>query len=94
MIKHLIIDVDGTLTDSGLYYDSYGNELKKFNTKDAMGFFLSKAAGITLIILTGRESEATLRRMTELKADIIEQNIKDKAVWLKAYMSDNDILEE
>jgi 3-deoxy-D-manno-octulosonate 8-phosphate phosphatase (KDO 8-P phosphatase) len=45
-IKHIVIDVDGTLTDSGVYYDNHGNELKKFSTKDAAGFFIAHAAGI------------------------------------------------
>lgn len=35
-IKVLFIDIDGTMTDGGIYYDEHGNELKKFNTKDAM----------------------------------------------------------
>ena len=37
MIKLLILDVDGTLTDGGIYYDSTGNELKKFSVKDGAG---------------------------------------------------------
>ncbi|MDR0784793.1 MAG: HAD hydrolase family protein [Treponema sp.] len=91
MLTHIVLDVDGTLTDSGVYYDNYGNELKKFSTKDGAGFFIARAAGIKLIILTGRESEATTRRMTELKADIIQQNIKDKAAWLREYMTANGV---
>jgi 3-deoxy-D-manno-octulosonate 8-phosphate phosphatase (KDO 8-P phosphatase) len=90
-IKHIILDVDGTLTDSGVYYDNHGNELKKFSTKDGTGFFIARAAGIKLIILTGRESEATVRRMTELKADSIQQNVKDKAAWLREYMTVNGV---
>ncbi|EEG92491.1 hypothetical protein ROSEINA2194_03644 [Roseburia inulinivorans DSM 16841] len=38
-IQLFIIDVDGTMTDGGIYYDENGNELKKFCTKDAAGFF-------------------------------------------------------
>lgn len=53
-IEYIVIDVDGTLTDSGIYYDEHGNEQKKFCTKDAAGFFAAKAAGIKTIILTGR----------------------------------------
>ena len=34
-LKYMILDVDGTMTDGGLYYDNEGNELKKFNTRDA-----------------------------------------------------------
>ena len=38
-VKLLVVDVDGTMTDAGIYYDEHGNELKKFCTKDAAGFF-------------------------------------------------------
>ena len=37
-VKLLVVDVDGTMTDAGIYYDEHGNELKKFCTKDAAGF--------------------------------------------------------
>ena len=45
LIKYIVIDVDGTMTDGGIYYDENGNELKKFCTKDAAGFFIAKRAG-------------------------------------------------
>ena len=44
-IKLFIIDVDGTMTDAGIYYDEAGNELKKFCTKDAAGFFCAHVLG-------------------------------------------------
>ena len=70
-IKYLIIDVDGTMTDAGIYYDDHGNELKKFCTKDAVGFFAAKQAGIKTMVLTGRECQATTRRMAEMKVDFL-----------------------
>lgn len=91
MVSYLVLDVDGTLTDSGVYYDSMGNELKKFSTKDGAGFDIAHAAGIHLIVLTGRECEATSRRMKELKVDILVQHIRDKATWLKEYMTANNL---
>ncbi|MCL2168938.1 MAG: HAD hydrolase family protein [Defluviitaleaceae bacterium] len=90
-IRHLVIDVDGTLTDSGIYYDNNGNELKKFSTRDGAAIIVARAADIKIIILTGRESHAVLRRMTELKVDIIQQNIQNKRAWLSEYMSKNCI---
>ena len=39
-IEYFVIDVDGTMTDAGIYYDDAGNELKKFCTRDAAGFSL------------------------------------------------------
>ena len=93
-IKYIVIDVDGTLTDSGIYYDEHGNEQKKFSTKDAAGFFAAKAVGIKMMILTGRECAATTRRMKELKADYIIQNVKDKVAFLRDFMVEHHITKE
>ena len=93
-IKYLIIDVDGTMTDAGIYYDDHGNELKKFCTKDAVGFFAAKQAGITTMVLTGRECQATTRRMAEMKVDLLVQNIKDKTAYLKEFMRENALKAE
>lgn len=93
-IKYLIIDVDGTMTDAGIYYDDHGNELKKFCTKDAAGFFAAMQAGIRIMVLTGRECQATARRMQEMKVDYLIQNIKDKVTYLKEFMSTNNLTGE
>lgn len=90
-INYLVIDVDGTMTDAGIYYDEHGNELKKFCTKDAAGFFAAKKAGIQILVLTGRECAATTRRMEEMKVDYLIQNCKDKVVYLKRFMEENKI---
>lgn len=93
-IKYLVIDVDGTMTDAGIYYDEHGNELKKFCTKDAAGFFAAHQVGIRLMVLTGRECQATTRRMQEMKFDYIVQNIKDKSAYLEDFMKKNGIRRE
>lgn len=93
-IKYLVIDVDGTMTDAGIYYDEHGNELKKFCTRDAAGFFAAGQAGIQIIVLTGRECQATTRRMQEMKVDYLVQNIKDKVSYLKEFMSTNNLTSE
>ena len=85
-IKYLVIDVDGTMTDAGIQYDENGNELKKFCTKDAAGFFTAHQVGIKIIVLTGRECAATTRRMTEMKVDYLVQNIKDKIAYLDDFI--------
>ena len=93
-IKYLVIDVDGTMTDAGIYYDEQGNELKKFCTKDAAGYFAAHVAGIKLMVLTGRECAATTRRMEEMKFDYIVQKIRDKETYLKEFMRNNEISPE
>lgn len=93
-IKYLVLDVDGTLTDSGVIYDEHGNEFKRFSTKDGQGFNLAHAGGIKILVMTGRECKATIRRMEELKTDYIFQNVKDKEQFLKEFMKSNNISKE
>ncbi|MCI9337710.1 MAG: hypothetical protein HFH93_09240 [Lachnospiraceae bacterium] len=93
-LKWLVIDVDGTMTDGGIYYDEYGNELKKFNTKDAAGIIAARQAGITLVVLTGRTCKATEKRMKELGIELLFQNVKDKKIFLTEFMNENGVLKE
>ena len=90
-VRYLIIDVDGTLTDAGIYYDENGNELKKFCTSDAAGFFAAHQMGIKIMILTGRECAATTRRMKEMKVDYLVQNCKNKIKYMKDFIEKNHI---
>lgn len=93
-IKYLVIDVDGTMTDGGLYYDENGNETKKFDTKDAAGFFVAHQVGMKIMVLTGRECKATTRRMTEMNVEYLCQNVKDKENYLRNFMGENGIKKE
>lgn len=93
-IKYFVIDIDGTMTDGGIYYDDNGNELKKFCTRDAAGFFAAHQVGIKIVVLTGRECAATTRRMSELKVEYIFQNVKSKAEVLKKFMGENHICKD
>lgn len=90
-IKYWVFDVDGTMTDGSVYYDEHGNELKRFNTRDAAGFFTAHEAGMKIIIITGRECEATKRRMEEMKVDYLYQKIKDKYHFLQDFMKEQGI---
>ncbi len=90
----IVIDVDGTMTDGGIYYDEHGNEMKKFCTKDAAGFFAAHEAGMEIMVLTGRECAATTRRMGEMQVDYLYQNIKDKRAFLQKYMQEHDLTKE
>lgn len=90
-IRYWVLDVDGTLTDGGIYYDNAGNEMKKFNAKDGAGIKIVHIAGMKVIVLTGRQCEATKRRMEELQVDFLFQNVKNKAEFLKSFFVDKDI---
>ncbi len=66
MIRLLVLDVDGTMTDGGVYYDSTGNELKKLPSRTAPGWCWPARQGIRVMICTGRECEAVRRRAADL----------------------------
>lgn len=76
-IKLFLTDVDGTLTDGGMYYSENGDELKKFNTRDGMGIQLLKAQGIKVGIITSENRNLNFRRAEKLKVDFIRQGKKD-----------------
>lgn len=90
LINLIVIDVDGTLTDGGVYYGDGNVEIKKFSVKDGLGFFAAQCAGIKTMILSGRECEATNRRMKEMQAEFLYQNVKDKYEFLKKFLTEND----
>ena len=94
MIRLLVLDVDGTMTDGGVYYDSTGNELKKFAIKDGAGIVLARAAGMQVMICTGRECEAVRRRAQDLHIDYLFQNVHDKAAFLSRFMAEHSLTKQ
>lgn len=94
MIRLLVLDVDGTMTDGGVYYDATGNELKKFAIKDGAGLVLARTAGIRVMICTGRACEAVRRRAADLKITDVYQNVPRKAEFLRQFMAENGYSKE
>lgn len=76
-IKLFLSDVDGTLTDGGMYYSETGDELKKFNTRDGMGFQLLREAGIKTGIITSENTNIVENRARKLKIDFLRQSKRD-----------------
>lgn len=76
-IKLFVSDIDGTLTDGGMYYSENGDELKKFNTRDGMGFGMLREAGIKTAIVTSEERELNRRRAEKLKVDFLVQGKRE-----------------
>ena len=72
-IKLFITDIDGTLTDGGMYYSENGDELKKFNTRDGMGLQMLREAGIKTAIITSEDRQLNRRRAEKLKVDYLRQ---------------------
>lgn len=72
-IKLFLTDVDGVLTDAGMYYSDNGDELKKFNTRDGMAFQLLQEAGIKTGIITSENTKIVENRAKKLKVDYLYQ---------------------
>lgn len=77
-IKLIVLDVDGTLTDGGVYYDSQGNEMKRFDVKDGLGILVARKAGLEFAIITGRASPMVERRAKELGIKCLLQGVQKK----------------
>jgi len=93
-ITLIILDVDGTMTDGGIYIDNNLVESKKFNIKDGLGIVLAQSVGIEFMILTGRSSACVEQRANELNIKYIVQGVQNKAEYLKSFMSANKLQRE
>lgn len=77
-IRLLATDVDGVLTDAGMYYTESGDELKKFNTRDGMGIKLLQKAGLITAIVTQERTKLVARRAEKLTIPELHQGVMDK----------------
>ena len=77
-IKLFATDVDGVLTDAGMYYAESGDEWKKFNTRDGMGIKLLQRAGIITAIVTQERTKLVARRAEKLMIPELHQGVMDK----------------
>ena len=81
VLKHIRIlatDVDGVLTDAGMYYSESGDEWKKFNTRDGMGIKLLQKAGLITAIITQERTKLVARRAEKLAIPELHQGAFDK----------------
>ncbi len=89
MIKYLVMDVDGTLTDGKIYMSSNGEAMKAFNIKDGCGIHdILLPTGIIPVIITGRSSDIVLNRCKEIGITEIYQGQRDKLGKLKELVFD------
>ncbi len=68
-IKLLLSDVDGVLTDGGMYYSDKGEIMKKFNTKDGMGVELLRKNKIDVVLITREKSEIVKKRAKKINVE-------------------------
>jgi 3-deoxy-D-manno-octulosonate 8-phosphate phosphatase (KDO 8-P phosphatase) len=101
-VRLLVLDVDGVMTDGGLYYDARGEIIKRFNVQDGLGIKTAQAAGIEIAVITGLSSEAVHARVRELgireyhdgykeKVPVIERMARENGLEMSelAYMGDD-----
>lgn len=72
-IRLFLSDVDGVMTDAGMYYTESGDEFKKFNTHDGMGFNMLQKSGIKIGMITTEITKIVERRAAKLKMDYLYQ---------------------
>ena len=94
MIKMLMIDVDGVLTDGSISIGDSAEESKTFNVKDGMGIVLARKAGIRVVFLSGRYSKALVNRAKELGVEDVHHNASDKVSVLEEFMKQHSLKKE
>jgi len=91
-IKVVLTDNDGVLTDTGVYYSTKGEELKRFSIRDGMGIErLRKYVGVETIIITGEESGSVRARAEKLKIKEYYLGVKKKEEVLAEIIKKNNV---
>lgn len=90
-IQWFFCDVDGTLTDGGVYYSAEGEMLKRFSLRDGTGFFLLRKAGIKTGIVTGEDSPIVAQRAIKLQVDKYLYGSHRKVEALESFLAENEL---
>lgn len=77
-LKLMAFDVDGVLSDGSLFYAADGSEIKAFSSLDGLGMNMLQRAGMTVAIITGRNTPCVEVRMRHLGIDLLYQGVTDK----------------
>jgi 3-deoxy-D-manno-octulosonate 8-phosphate phosphatase (KDO 8-P phosphatase) len=93
-LRLVAFDVDGVMTDGGLYLSDSGEETKRFNSLDGHGLKMLKASGIELAIITGRTSNCVALRAKNLGITRLYQGIEDKHAAMQSLLSDLNLAPE
>ncbi len=90
-IKLIVLDVDGTMTDSRITYSAAGDEIKSFNVKDGLAIASWRKLGRQVAIITGRRSDIVARRAKELRIEHFYQGVENKREVLERLLEKLDI---
>lgn len=83
-IRIFFLDVDGVMTDGGLYFTAEGEAVKKFNSLDGHGLKLLMRSGIVPVVITGRDSQALRRRISELSVEHAHYGVDNKLLMAES----------
>ena len=86
-IRLIAFDVDGIMTDGGLYLSDSGEEFKRFNSLDGHGLKMLKASGVELAIITGRTSRCVEQRAHNLGITHLYQGAADKLAAIQTLLA-------
>ncbi len=93
-LRLVAFDVDGVLTDGGLYLSDSGEEFKRFNSLDGHGLKMLKASGVELAIITGRTSRCVELRAKNLGITRLYQGVEDKLAVMQSLLADMNLAPE
>lgn len=78
LIRLIAFDVDGVMTDGGLYFSDSGEEFKRFNSRDGQGLKMLRASGVEIALITGRTSRCVEARAKNLGIEHVFQGVENK----------------
>ena len=90
-IKAIVLDVDGVLTDGGVWWGPNGEEWKRFSFSDIMGVSLARKAGLMVALISGEDSPLVDRFAAKMRIADVHKNCKDKAAALRAFAARHEL---
>ena len=93
-VRLLVFDVDGVLTEGGLYYGEHGEVMKRFDVKDGHGLVMARLAGLRTALLTARSSSSVEVRGRELGLAAVLQGRKNKAAGFRELLAQLEVSPE
>ena len=91
LVKVFVFDMDGVLTDGTLVVENDGQWLRKMSIRDGYALQLAVKSGFKIVVISGSESAAVEKRLQQLGVMDVFMDVKDKAGFLKKYLSDKAI---
>ncbi|OHB69763.1 MAG: hypothetical protein A2W23_09475 [Planctomycetes bacterium RBG_16_43_13] len=86
-VRAVVLDVDGVLTDGGMYYTETGEVMKKFNTRDGMGIALLIKTGVKVALISGEKTDIIIRRAEKMGVSDVYLGVENKITALNDFLT-------